>query len=71
MYLLSLSDCTLVCRTLEDLSIDEFVGRKPRKTHSHSKGGETPYIQIQRKIFCMKKTTVCILLCQLDHNTQP
>jgi len=42
--LLSLSDCTLVCRTLEDLSIDEFTGRKPRKSLSYSKGGESPYI---------------------------
>ena len=30
--LLSLSDCTLVCRTLENLSIDEFVERNPERT---------------------------------------
>jgi len=69
--LLSLSDCTLVCRTLENLSLDEFVGRKPRKTLSHLKGGESPYIQIQVKIFCMKKMAVRILLRQLDRKMQP
>jgi len=31
--LLSLSDCTLVCRTLEDLSIDDFAERNPERSY--------------------------------------
>jgi len=37
--LLSLSDCTLVCRTLENLSIDKFMERNLERTYPIQKVG--------------------------------
>jgi len=41
--LLSLSDCTLVCRTLENLSIDEFMERNPERAVPFERWGVTLY----------------------------
>jgi len=40
---------------LENLRIDEFVVRETWKIMSHSKGGDTPYIQVQNKNILYKE----------------
>jgi len=46
--LLSLSDCTLVCRTLENLSIDEFMERNLERTIPFERWGDTLYTNTKK-----------------------
>ena len=60
--LLSLSDCTLVCRTLEKGRIDEFAGRKPRKdTLPLERWGDTLYTNTKKNYLSKENDCACTL----------